>query len=40
MDPRQTLTAAYIVNTWGEEEIANVLFEYGEERKSRAMECP
>jgi len=29
------LTAANIVNTWDEKEIADTLFEYGEERKSR-----
>ncbi len=29
------LTAANIVNTWDEKEIADTLYEYGEERKSR-----
>jgi 16S rRNA (cytosine1402-N4)-methyltransferase len=37
MDPRQGLTAADIVNTWDETEIARVIYEYGEERKSRAI---
>jgi len=37
MDPRQGLTAADIVNNWDEEEIARVIYEYGEERKSRSM---
>jgi len=31
------LTAAEIVNTWSAEEIANVLYEYGEERMSRRI---
>ena len=40
--PEQSLTAADIVNEWPEEEIARILWEYGEERKSRriaAMIC-
>lgn len=37
MDQRQALTAADIVNTWNEEDIANVLWEYGEERFSRRI---
>ena len=40
--PSQTLSAADIVNDWPEEEIARILWEYGEERKSRriaAMIC-
>ncbi|SMB94298.1 16S rRNA (cytosine1402-N4)-methyltransferase [Thermanaeromonas toyohensis ToBE] len=32
MDRRQDLTAAEIVNTWPEEELARILKEYGEER--------
>lgn len=32
MDRRQELTAAEIVNTWPEEELARILKEYGEER--------
>lgn len=31
------LTAADIVNTWAVDEIANILFEYGEERESRRI---
>mmetsp|Transcript_26187 Transcript_26187/g.62242 ORF Transcript_26187/g.62242 Transcript_26187/m.62242 type:complete len:406 (+) Transcript_26187:35-1252(+) len=37
MDPNGPLTAADICNYWSEEEIAQVLWEYGEERKSRSM---
>lgn len=37
MDQSQSLTAAEIVNTWKQEDIANVLYEYGEERRSRAI---
>lgn len=37
MDPTSELTAAEIVNTWDEEEIANVIYRYGEERRSRAI---
>jgi 16S rRNA (cytosine1402-N4)-methyltransferase len=37
MDPDAGLTAAEIVNTWGEEELARLFFELGEERKSRAV---
>lgn len=40
--PEQTLSAADIVNEWPEEEIARILWQYGEERKSRqiaAMIC-
>lgn len=37
MDPSGTLTAADIINTWSEEEIARVLFEFGEETKSRSI---
>ena len=37
-DPTQSaLTAAEIVNTWSAEEIADVLFRYGEERHSRRI---
>src|SRR5690606_39480908 len=32
MDPDQPLTAAEIVNHWPEDEIARILWEYGEER--------
>ncbi|MBQ4512917.1 MAG: 16S rRNA (cytosine(1402)-N(4))-methyltransferase RsmH [Anaerolineaceae bacterium] len=40
--PEQTLTAADIVNEWPEEDLAEILWKYGEERKSRqiaAMIC-
>jgi 16S rRNA (cytosine1402-N4)-methyltransferase len=36
-DPANPLTAAQIVNTWGEDELANVIFRYGEERASRRI---
>lgn len=36
-DPQLTLTAADIVNDWPEEELADVLYEYGEERQSRKV---
>ena len=35
--PDQKLTAAEIVNTWSETEIADILYRYGEERRSRAI---
>lgn len=37
MDQRQALTAADIVNTWSEEDIANTIWKYGEERFSRRI---
>ena len=37
MDRNQSLTAADIVNTYGEKEIADILYQYGEERRSRAI---
>ncbi|MSP21630.1 MAG: 16S rRNA (cytosine(1402)-N(4))-methyltransferase RsmH [Dehalococcoidia bacterium] len=37
MDPAGPLTAAEIVNEWGEEEIASIIWRYGEERRSRAI---
>lgn len=36
-DPRSTVTAADIVNDWPEEELADVLYKYGEERQSRKV---
>ena len=36
-DPSNPLTAAEIVNTWPEDELADVLFDYGEERASRRV---
>jgi 16S rRNA (cytosine1402-N4)-methyltransferase len=35
--PRQELTAADIVNTYSEEELADLLWRYGEERQSRRI---
>lgn len=35
MDKSQTLTAKEIVNTYEEEKLANIIYEYGEERFSR-----
>lgn len=37
MDPRQSLTAADIVNTWDEQDLANLIYTYGEERLSRRI---
>ena len=37
MDRSQTLTAADIVNQWDETELANLIYEYGEERLSRRI---
>jgi 16S rRNA (cytosine1402-N4)-methyltransferase len=37
MDQRQDLTAAEIVNTWDEVELARIFFTYGEERLSRRI---
>lgn len=37
MDLSQTFTAADIVNDWSQEDIANVLYEYGQERNSRRI---
>ncbi len=37
MNTIQTLTAAEIVNTYREDEIAKILYEYGEERASRRI---
>src|SRR4029453_11916857 len=37
MDQTQDLTAADVVNTYGEKEIADILYKYGEERRSRAI---
>ncbi len=36
-DPTQGLSAADIVNEWPEVELANVLYRYGEEHRSRAI---
>ncbi len=37
MDKSQTLTAEYIINNYKEEELANIIFEYGEEKFSRRI---
>lgn len=37
MDKTQSLTARQVVNTYKEEELANILYEYGEEKFSRAI---
>jgi 16S rRNA (cytosine1402-N4)-methyltransferase len=37
MDRDSGLSAAAVVNTYGEEELARILFEYGEERFSRRI---
>lgn len=37
MDPEGELTAEYVVNRYSEQEIARILFEYGEERRSRKV---
>ncbi|MEO0948308.1 MAG: 16S rRNA (cytosine(1402)-N(4))-methyltransferase RsmH [Cyanobacteria bacterium J06641_5] len=37
MDDRQALTAAEIVNHWDERELADLIYEYGEERLSRRI---
>ncbi|MBI2819907.1 MAG: 16S rRNA (cytosine(1402)-N(4))-methyltransferase RsmH [Acidobacteria bacterium] len=37
MNPHQRLTAAEIVNQYGERELANLIYQYGEERRSRRI---
>jgi 16S rRNA (cytosine1402-N4)-methyltransferase len=37
MDRTQTLTAADVLNTYSEKEIADILYTYGEERRSRPL---
>ena len=37
MDKSQSLTAKEVVNTYSEEELANIIFEYGEEKFSRKI---
>lgn len=36
-DKRQTLTAAQVVNSFSEKELADIIYEYGEERQSRKI---
>ena len=37
MDKTQELTAKYVVNNYSEEELANIIYEYGEERYSKRI---
>jgi 16S rRNA (cytosine1402-N4)-methyltransferase len=37
MDQRQSLTAADVINSWDETELADIFFKYGEERLSRRI---
>ena len=37
MDQRQPLDAAQIINTWDEKELADIFYQYGEERLSRRI---
>ncbi len=37
MDQSQYLTAEIVVNTYKEDDLANIIYEYGEERKSRII---
>ncbi len=37
MDPSQELTAEQVVNQFGEQELADLIFQYGEERRSRRI---
>ncbi len=37
MDPRTDLTAAEIVNTWPQEKLAEIIYRYGEETRSRRI---
>ncbi|MBW4560075.1 MAG: 16S rRNA (cytosine(1402)-N(4))-methyltransferase RsmH [Mojavia pulchra JT2-VF2] len=37
MDRRQSLTAAEVINSWDEAELADIFFKYGEERLSRRI---
>ncbi len=37
MDPRSGVTAEQVVNQAGEEELANLIYEFGEERRSRRI---
>ncbi|MGB3533545.1 MAG: 16S rRNA (cytosine(1402)-N(4))-methyltransferase RsmH [Microcoleaceae cyanobacterium] len=37
MNPQQELTAAEIVNTWDQEQLADIFYHYGEERYSRRI---
>ncbi|MGB7190944.1 MAG: 16S rRNA (cytosine(1402)-N(4))-methyltransferase RsmH, partial [Acidobacteriaceae bacterium] len=37
MNPRRGLTAAQVVNQFGEKELADLIYEFGEERRSRRI---
>ena len=37
MDKSSDITAKYVVNTYSEEDLANIIYEYGEERFSRRI---
>ncbi|MHB8677621.1 MAG: 16S rRNA (cytosine(1402)-N(4))-methyltransferase RsmH, partial [Candidatus Acidiferrales bacterium] len=37
MNPEQSLAAAEIVNQWSEKDLANVLYQFGEEHESRKI---
>lgn len=37
MDQRSEVTAAVVLNTWSEEDLADVIYEYGGERKARVL---
>jgi 16S rRNA (cytosine1402-N4)-methyltransferase len=37
MNPRQGVTAAQVVNQFGEKELADLIYEFGEERRSRRI---
>ena len=37
MNPREGLTAAQVVNQFGEKELADLIYEFGEERRSRRI---
>ena len=37
MDKSQELTAKEVINTYSEEKLANIIYEYGEERFSRQI---
>lgn len=37
MNPREGITAAQVVNQFGEKEIADLIYEFGEERRSRRI---
>ena len=37
MNPDSTLTAAFILNNYSEKELANIFYQFGEERKSRQV---